>query len=95
MNNDFKEHKRKSCGLGSQGSSVIIVSGYGWDGRAIEVRCLVEANGFLLWPLYPDWLWGPSSFLSNGHQGPFPSGKAWPGCDPDHSPLSSAKVVNE
>jgi len=25
----------------------------------------------------------------------FTGGKAWPGCDTDHSPLSSAKVMNE
>jgi hypothetical protein len=30
-----------------------------------------------------------------GTGGPFPGGKAWPGRDADHSPPSSAKVVNE
>jgi hypothetical protein len=33
--------------------------------------------------------------LSNGYRGSFPWGKAWPGRDADHSPPSSAKVVNE
>jgi hypothetical protein len=32
----------------SQGSSVSIVSGYGLDNRAIEVRYLAEARGFFL-----------------------------------------------
>jgi hypothetical protein len=36
---------------GSRGSSVSIVSGYGTDDRAIEVRSLAEARGFFLWPL--------------------------------------------
>jgi hypothetical protein len=30
-----------------------------------------------------------------GTGSPFPMGKVWPGCDTDHSPLSSAKVLNE
>jgi hypothetical protein len=30
-----------------------------------------------------------------GTGGPFPGGKAWPGRDADHSPPSSAEVVNE
>jgi hypothetical protein len=30
-----------------------------------------------------------------GTGGPFPGGKARPGCDADHSPQSSAEVVNE
>jgi hypothetical protein len=36
----------------------------------------------------------PASYsMSTG--GPFPGDKAWPGHDTDHSPPSSAKVVNE
>jgi len=30
-----------------------------------------------------------------GTVGPFPGGKAWPGCNADHSPPSSAEVKNE
>jgi hypothetical protein len=30
-----------------------------------------------------------------GTGGPFPRGKAWPGREADHSPPSSAEVVNE
>jgi hypothetical protein len=39
---------------GVPGSSVSIVSGYGLDDRAIEVRSPAEAKGFLLYPLRPD-----------------------------------------
>jgi hypothetical protein len=45
--------------------------------------------------LCPDRLWGPPSLLYNGYRGPFPGGKARPGRDADHSPPSSAEVVNE
>jgi hypothetical protein len=69
---------------GGQGSSVIIVSGYGLGDREIEVR-----------PLCPDQLWSPLSLLSNGYRRSFPGGKARPGRDADHSPSSSAEVKNE
>jgi hypothetical protein len=36
------------------GSSVSIVSGYGLDDRAIDVRSPAEAKGFFLQPLCPD-----------------------------------------
>jgi hypothetical protein len=58
----------------SRGSSVSIVSGYGLDDRAIEVRSPAEANGFFLYPLCPDRLWGPPSLLYNGYRGSFPRG---------------------
>jgi hypothetical protein len=38
------------------GSSVSIVSGYGLDDRAIEVRSPTEAREFFLYPLCPDQL---------------------------------------
>jgi hypothetical protein len=78
-----------------QGSPVSIVSGYGLDDRANEVRSPVEAKGFFLLPLCPDRFWGPPSFLYNGYRGPFPGGKSRPRCDADHSPPSSAEVENE
>jgi hypothetical protein len=56
------------------GSSVSIVSGYGLDDGAIEVRSLAEAKGFFLLPLCPDRLWGPPSLLYNGYWGYFPWG---------------------
>jgi hypothetical protein len=65
------------------------VSDYGLDDRAIGVRSPAEAKDF-------------SSNLcvqtgSGAHPagGPFSGGKARPGRDADHSPLSSAEVVNE
>jgi hypothetical protein len=36
------------------GSSVSIVSGYGLDDLAIEVRSPAKAKGFFLYPLCPD-----------------------------------------
>jgi hypothetical protein len=50
----------------SRGSSVSIVSYYGLDDREIEVRSPAEAYTFFLYPLCPDRLWGPPSFLYNG-----------------------------
>jgi hypothetical protein len=76
----------------SWGSSVSIVSDYGQGDRgSIPGR----GKGFFLWPLCPDRLWGPPSFLYNGYRGSFPWGKARPGRDTDHSPTSSAEVKNE
>jgi hypothetical protein len=81
--------------LWSRGSSGSIVSGYGLDDRAIEVR-------------FPAWTRDFSSDLcvqtsSGAHpascpmgtRGPFSGGKARPGRDADHSPPYSAEVVNE
>jgi hypothetical protein len=77
----------------SRSSSVNIVSGYGLDHRAIEVRGPTEARGFFLSPVCPDRLWGPPSLLSNGYRGPFLGGKVRPGRDADHSTPSTAQVV--
>jgi hypothetical protein len=80
---------------GEPDSSVSAVSGCGLDDRAIEVRSLAEAEGFFLYPLCPDRLWGPLSLLYKGTGGPFPGAKARSGRDADHSPPSSAEVKNE
>jgi hypothetical protein len=37
-----------------------------------QVRSPAEARGFFLWPVCPDWLWGPPSYLYNGYRGTFP-----------------------
>jgi len=77
------------------GSSVSIVSDYGLDDRAIGVRSPAGAKDFplasvsrpALGPTQPPVQWVPG-VLS-------PGVKARPGRDADHSPLSSAEVVNE
>jgi hypothetical protein len=56
------------------GSSVSIVSGYGLDDRATEIRFPAEAKGFFLYALCPDRLCGPPSLLYNGYRGSFPRG---------------------
>jgi hypothetical protein len=45
-----------------------IATGYGLDDRGVRVRVPVGARIFSS-PRRPDRLWGPSSLLSNGHQG--------------------------
>jgi hypothetical protein len=81
--------------LREPGSSVsTIVSGYGLDDRAIEVRsplrqehssslCVQTGSGA-----------HPAS-CTMGTGGPFPGGKARPGREADYSPPSSAEVENE
>ena len=65
------------------GSSVGIVTDYGLDGPGIESRC-----GEIFRP------WGPPSLLYNGYR-VFPGGKIQPGRAADHSPPSSAAVMEE
>jgi hypothetical protein len=76
------------------GSSGSIVSDYGLDNRAIGVRSPAGAKDFSSNLC----IWGsgahPASYTM-GTGDPFPGGKALPGRDTDHSPLSSAEVVNE
>jgi hypothetical protein len=71
------------------------VSDYGLDDRVIGVRSPAGAEDFssslcvrpALGPTQPPVQWVPG--------GPFSGGKARPGRDADHSPPSSAEVVNE
>jgi hypothetical protein len=70
----------------SRGSSVSIVSDYGLDERAMEVRSPADARGLYLYLLCPARLWGPPSLLYNGYR---------PRRDVDHSPSYSTDVVNE
>jgi hypothetical protein len=79
----------------SRDGSGSIVSDYGLDDLAIEVRspagskdfspilCVQTGSGAL-----------PAS-CTMGTGSPFPGGKARPGLNADHSPSSSAEVVNE
>jgi hypothetical protein len=67
------------------------VSDYGLDDRAIGIRSPAGAKDFsssLCVQTHP-----ASSPMGTG--GPFPGGKPRPGRDADHSPKSSAEVVNE
>jgi hypothetical protein len=71
------------------------VSDYGLDDRAIGVRTPVGTEDFSS-GLYVQTGSGvhPAS-CTMGTGGPFPGRKARPGRDADHSPQSSAEVVNE
>ena len=71
------------------GSSVGIVTDYGPDGPGIESRC-----GGAKFSARPDRTWGPPSLLYKGY-GVFLGGKKRPERDTDHSPLSSASVMEE
>jgi hypothetical protein len=81
--------------LGSRVNSVSIVSDYGLDDRAIGVRSLAGAEDFssILCVQTGSEAHPASCTMDTG--GPFPRGKARPGRDADHSPPSSAEVVNE
>jgi hypothetical protein len=76
--------------MGSWGSSVSIVSGYGLDDRVVEVRYPAGTEDF------------SSSLCVQTGSGAHPAsctmgtgGKARPVRDADHSSLSSAEVENE
>jgi hypothetical protein len=75
---------------GEPGSSVSVVSGYGLDDRAIEVRSPAEAKDCV----QTDFGAHPAS-CTMGTGGLFPGVKARPGRDADHSTPSSAEVENE
>jgi hypothetical protein len=71
------------------------VSDYGLDDRAIGVRSPAEAKGFFLYPVFRPAL-GPTQPPIQWVSGVLSPGvKARPGRDADHSPPSSAEVVNE
>jgi hypothetical protein len=79
----------------SRGGSVSIVSGYGVDDRAIEVRSPEGAKDFSssLCVQIGSGV-NPASYTM-GTGGRFPGGKARPGRDADHSPPYSTEVENE
>jgi hypothetical protein len=79
----------------SRGSSVSIVSDYGLDDRAIGVQSPVGAKDFSSSPCVQTGSGAHPVSCTMGTGGPFPGGKARPGRDADHSPPSSAEVVNE
>jgi len=61
---------------------------YGLDGPGIKSR---RGTRFFARPDRP---WGPPSLLHNGYRD-FPGGKMRPGRAADHSPPSSAEVLEE
>jgi hypothetical protein len=73
---------------GEQGSSVSIATDYGLDGPGIVSR------GGEIFCACPDRPWGPPSRPYNGYR-VFPGDKVWPGSAADHSPPSSAEVMED
>jgi hypothetical protein len=61
--------------LWDRDSAVGTATDYGLDDRWIGVRVSVGIRIFTS-PCRPDWLWGPSSLLSDDYRGPFPGDKA-------------------
>jgi hypothetical protein len=81
--------------VGSRISSGSVVFDYGLDDRTIGVRSPAGAQNFssILCVQTGSGVHPASSPMGTG--GPFPGGKARPGRDAEHSPPSSAQVVNE
>jgi hypothetical protein len=77
------------------GSSGSILSDYGLDDRATEVRSPTEAEDFSSSPCIQTGSGAHPAPYPMGTRGSFPGGKARPGRDADHSPPSSAEVKNE
>ena len=69
-------------------SLVGIATDYGLDGPGSN------RGGDEIFRTYPDRPWGPPSLLKNGYRF-FPGGKVRPGRAADHSPPSSAAVMEE
>jgi hypothetical protein len=79
----------------SRVSSGSIVSDYGLDDRAIGVRSPAGAEDFSSSLRVQTGSAAHPASCTMGTGGPFPGSKARPGRDADHSPPSSAEVVNE
>jgi hypothetical protein len=76
-------------------SSDSTVSDYGLDDRAIGARSPAGANDFPSILCVQTGSGAHPASCTMGTGGPFPGDKARPGRNADHSPLSSAEVVNE
>jgi hypothetical protein len=76
-------------------SSVSIVSHYGLDDRAIEVRSPAGPKDFSCNLCVQTGSGTHPASCTMGTGGPFPGAKARSGRDADHSPLPSAEVENE
>jgi hypothetical protein len=83
------------CTICNRHSSVSIVSEYELDDRAIRIRSPAETQGFssILCVQTGSGVLPVSCPVGTG--GHFPGAKARPGRDGDHSPPSSAEVMNE
>jgi hypothetical protein len=79
----------------SRGSSGSIVSDYGLDNRAIGVRSPAGAEDFSSSLCVQTGSGAHPASCAIVTGGPNPGAKARPGRDSDHSPPSSAEVVNE
>jgi hypothetical protein len=79
----------------SRVSSGSIVSGYGLDDRVIGVRSPAGTKDFSSILCLQTGSGAHTASCTMGTGGSFPGGKARPGRDADHSPPSSAEVVNE
>jgi hypothetical protein len=74
---------------------ICIVSGYGLDDRAIEVRFPAEVKDLSFDICVQTGSGAHPASCTIGTGGPFPGDKARPGRDADHSPPSNAEVRNE
>jgi len=79
----------------SRVSSGSIVSDYGLDDQTIEVRSPAGAKDSSSILCVQTGSGAHPASCTMGTGGPFPGGKVRPGRDADHSPPSSAEVVNE
>jgi hypothetical protein len=79
----------------SRGSSVSIVSGYRLDDQVMEVRSPAAARDLSSNLCVQTGSGAHPASCTIGTRGPFARGRAWPGHDADHSPSSSAEVMNE
>jgi hypothetical protein len=82
--------------LNSRGQrSGSILSDYGLDDRAIQVRSPIGAENFSSSPCVQTGSGAHSASYPMGTGGSFPGGKVRPGRDADRSPPSSSEVKNE
>jgi hypothetical protein len=84
---DYSHLYVSRCGPGSSDG---IATEHGLEGPGIEFRL----GGCEIFRNCPDRPWGPPSILYNRYR-VFPEGKVRPGRDADHSPASSAEVMEE
>jgi hypothetical protein len=77
------------------GSSVSIVSGYGLEDQAIEIRFPAEAKDFSSNLCVQTGSGAHPAPCKMGIGGPFPGGKVRSGHDTDNLPVSSSEVMNE